>query len=177
MNIITDKKTAIIALGSNLGNRLLIMQAALQKIRAHPKIYYLKHSSFYLTEPVDCPKPQQDYINAVCLIHTSLTAISLLSLLQSLEQEFKRERLIKNGPRTLDLDLIDFAGMVSDYPHLILPHPRAVTRAFVMLPLAEICPDFSFDRHNSAKEIAIQLQTTRGPSVKRLCLNNLLKFS
>lgn len=168
MNIIPDNKTAIIALGSNLGDRLLVVRSALQKIKAHPKVYYLKHSSFYLTEPVDCPIPQENYINAVCLIHTSLTATSLLRLLQSLEQEFKRERLIKNGPRTLDLDLIDFAGTVSDDPHLILPHPRAVTRAFVMLPLAEICPDFSFDYSHSAKEIATQLQTTHGPSVKRL---------
>jgi 2-amino-4-hydroxy-6-hydroxymethyldihydropteridine diphosphokinase len=168
MNTITNNKTAIIALGSNLGDRLLIVQSALQKIKAHPKVFYLKHSSFYLTEPVDCPKPQEDYINAVCLIHTSLTATSLLRLLHSLEQEFKRERLIKNGPRTLDLDLIDFAGIVSDDPHLTLPHPRAVTRAFVMIPLAEICPDFSFNHSHSAKKIATQLQTTHGPSVKRL---------
>lgn len=162
-------KTAIIALGSNLGDRLSIMQSALQKIKAHPKVYYLKHSSFYLTEPVDCPTPQDDYINAVCLIHTSLTATSLLRLLHSLEQEFKRERLIKNGPRTLDLDIIDFAGTVSDDPELTLPHPRAITRAFVMLPLAEICPDFSFNHSSkTAKEIAKQLQAADGPSVKRL---------
>ena len=137
---------AVIALGSNLANPAEQVRAALAELAAHPHIRLEKTSSLYLTAPVGYDD-QPDFVNAVCTVKTSLDGVALLA-------EFGRERTFRNAPRTLDLDIIDFDGIRSDDPHLTLPHPRAHERSFVMLPLAEILPNFELGEHGRAAELA-----------------------
>ena len=80
------------------------------------------------------------FVNGVARVETTLDPTALLSLLRRLEQEFGRQRSVRNAARTLDLDIIDYDGKVENTPELTLPHPRMQDRAFVLLPLAEIAP-------------------------------------
>ena len=144
---------AVIALGSNLANPAEQVRAALDELAAHPHIRLEKASSLYLTAPVGYDD-QPDFVNAVCAVKTSLDGVALLAELNRIEAEFGRKRTFRNAPRTLDLDIIDFDGIRSDDPHLTLPHPRAHERSFVMLPLAEILPDFELGEHGRAADLA-----------------------
>lgn len=146
----------IIALGSNLQNPAEQVKAALNAIDAHPEIKVSKTSSFYLTAPVGYDD-QPDFVNAVCEAETSLAEEDLLAELNRIEAEFGRERSFRNAPRTLDLDIIDYAHTESSNPHLTLPHPRAHERGFVMVPLAEILPDFELGKHGKAANLAAAL--------------------
>ncbi|MBH5329356.1 2-amino-4-hydroxy-6-hydroxymethyldihydropteridine diphosphokinase [Eikenella sp. S3360] len=132
-------KQAIIALGSNLEQPERQLQAALDKLAAQPQIEVRAVSSFYRTAPVGYAE-QPDFVNAVALLATDLLASELLALLQSIEAAAGRVRTFRNAPRTLDLDIIDYAGQTLAAPDLQLPHPRAHQRGFVMIPLAEIAP-------------------------------------
>ena len=144
---------AVIALGSNLANPAEQVRAALAELAAHPHIRLEKTSSLYLTAPIGYDD-QPDFVNAVCAVKTSLDGVALLAELNRIEAEFGRERSFRNAPRTLDLDIIDFDGIRSDDPHLTLPHPRAHERSFVMLPLAEILPDFELGEHGRVADLA-----------------------
>ena len=134
---------ACIALGSNLGSpRETVLRAMerLQEFSAAPVV----RSSLYETDPVDCPPGSPKFVNAVIglIPHPGETPESLLKKLQGLEREFGREpKRVHNEARPLDLDLIAFGGEVRNTPELVLPHPRARERRFVLEPLAEIAPD------------------------------------
>lgn len=138
-----DRNLAIIALGSNLGNSQQTLREAIgriQQLSAAP----LLQSSFWETTPVDCPPGSPIFLNAVIAVapKSGETPESLLSKLQLLETEFGRQaKKISNEPRPLDLDLILFGDEIRSGPALILPHPRAHLRRFVLQPLAEITPD------------------------------------
>lgn len=147
---------AVIALGSNLAEPARQVHAALSALEAHPQIQIEKTSSLYVTAPVGYDD-QPDFVNAVCSVRTSLEGVSLLAVLNRIEEDFGRERTFRNAPRTLDLDIIDFDGASSDDPHLTLPHPRAHERSFVMKPLAEILPDFVLGGHGRAADLAAAL--------------------
>lgn len=147
---------AVIALGSNLADPARQVRAALSALEAHPQIQIEKTSSLYVTAPVGYDD-QPDFVNAVCSVRTSLDGVSLLAVLNRIEEDFGRERTFRNAPRTLDLDIIDFDGISSDDPHLTLPHPRAHERSFVMKPLAEILPDFVLGGHGQAADLAAAL--------------------
>ncbi|OFN89886.1 2-amino-4-hydroxy-6-hydroxymethyldihydropteridine diphosphokinase [Neisseria sp. HMSC064E01] len=147
---------AVIALGSNLAEPVRQVRAALSALEAHPQIQIEKTSSLYVTAPVGYDD-QPDFVNAVCSVRTSLDGVSLLAVLNRIEADFGRERTFRNAPRTLDLDIIDFDGILSSDPHLTLPHPRAHERSFVMKPLAEILPDFVLSRHGRAADLAAAL--------------------
>ena len=148
-----EQKTAIIALGSNLQQPAAQIRRALAEISAHPQIELERVSSLYLTAPVGYDD-QPDFVNAVCSVRTSLDGVSLLAVLNGIEADFGRERTFRNAPRTLDLDIVDFNHETSDDPHLTLPHPRAHERGFVMLPLAEILPEFVLGRYGKAADLA-----------------------
>jgi len=138
-----DRNLAIIALGSNLGNSRQTLQEAIGRIQQLSAVPVLQ-SSFWETTPVDCPPGSPMFLNAVIALvpKSGETPESLLSQLQLLEKEFGRQmKKIANEPRPLDLDLISFGAEVRDGPALILPHPRAHLRRFVLQPLAEIAPD------------------------------------
>lgn len=145
--------TAVIALGSNLEQPKQQIQQALAHLRQIPEIHDLTASSLYQTAPVGYLN-QPDFINAVALIRTSLSPFELLKTLQNIEQTFGRQRSFPNAPRTLDLDIIDFDGHILNTTELTLPHPRAHERAFVMLPLAEIAPDYPIPLFGRAHQLA-----------------------
>lgn len=133
-------RTAI-ALGSNLGDSRAILDAALETIAQNPGITLESRSSWYQTVPVGPAQP--DYINGCALLRVNLPPQELLETLLEIEAKFGRGRQERWGARTLDLDLLLFEDLIVDTPALQLPHPRLRERAFVLMPLAEIAPDWS----------------------------------
>ena len=136
--ILRDSVTAYVALGANLGNALESVRQAIRDMDTFDSTRVGKCSSLYCTGPVDSAGP--DYINAVVEVTTTLTAPALMLKLASLEQGAGRQRPYQNAPRTLDLDLLLFGSAQIYSPRLVVPHPRMETRAFVLVPLAEIAP-------------------------------------
>jgi len=127
-----------IGLGSNLENPAEKIQQARLFIAEHANMSELKFSSLYSSPPMG-PKDQPDYVNAVMSIQTSLSAIDLLSVLQSIENDFGRDRdVIRWGARTLDLDILLYGDQQIDLPDLKIPHIGLSERAFVLYPLQEI---------------------------------------
>jgi 2-amino-4-hydroxy-6-hydroxymethyldihydropteridine diphosphokinase len=130
---------AVLSAGANLGDRLGTLQGCVQAIAGLPDTDVLAISPVYETTPVGGP-PQPDYLNAVLLIQTGLPPRDLLEAIGGIEARFGRVRAERFGPRTLDIDIISYAGQVSDDPELTLPHPRAHERAFVLAPWHDIDP-------------------------------------
>lgn len=162
------RKTAVIALGSNLAEPQQQVAAAIAAIAALDDVQVLHSSSLYQTKPVGYAA-QPDFVNAVMAITTSLSAHALLGALQQIENRFGRVRSFRNAPRTLDLDVIDYHGERINSADLQLPHPRAHLRQFVMVPLAEIMPDYVLPGHGRAADIAAQLrQSAPADEVLRL---------
>jgi 2-amino-4-hydroxy-6-hydroxymethyldihydropteridine diphosphokinase len=129
-----------IALGSNLGDSLTILKSAIDTLNHTPGIVVKSHSSWYQTAPIGPPQP--DYINACAILEVELQPEQLLAALLEIEIKFNRLRREKWGPRTLDLDLLLYDNLILETPTLTLPHPRMTERAFVLVPLAEIAPDW-----------------------------------
>lgn len=137
------QKLAIIALGSNLGDSRQIILGAMLRLSKMSNQPVLK-SSLWQTPPVDCPPDSAPFINAVVALvpFADESPESLLKKLQALEKKSGREaKKVLNEPRTLDLDLIVFGHESRNKPDLILPHPRASLRRFVLQPLSEIAPE------------------------------------
>lgn len=132
---------AWIALGSNLGVSERWLSQALDQLHQLPHSQLLACSPWYRSEAIGGPADQPDYLNAVCHLETSLPPLALLRALQRIEADAGRERTVRWGPRTLDLDILLYDDQVSDDPELTLPHPRAHLRAFVLRPLADLAPD------------------------------------
>ncbi len=130
-----------VALGSNLGDSVALVQKAFLSLQNIPQSVLLKTSSLYQTKPLDCPHAQNDYINAAALLQTQLSPLAFLKQLQKIENDFGRKRPFFNAPRTLDLDLLCYENQVFNTKELILPHPRMHLRLFVLAPLCEIVPD------------------------------------
>lgn len=134
------EKIVYIALGSNLGDRAATLARAIEAMNS-AGIRVTKQSSLYLTEPVDAPG-QAHFLNAVVEAETSLMPMQLLHALMKIEQELGRRRIAPNGPRTIDLDILFYGSSVIRGPELQVPHPRLTGRRFVLVPLAEIAPEF-----------------------------------
>jgi 2-amino-4-hydroxy-6-hydroxymethyldihydropteridine diphosphokinase len=132
--------TAFLGLGSNLGDRLELLQAAAQALDREPGLRVAASSRVWQTAPVGGP-PQPDYLNAVLRVETDLTARELLAACQRVEAELGRVRAERWGARTIDVDVLLFDDLVVEQPDLVLPHPRLAQRAFVVLPLLELEPD------------------------------------
>ena len=130
----------VIAMGSNLGDRLDYLQGGLDGLFDAPGITFIAASPVYETSPVGGPE-QPAYLNAVVIAGTFLSARAVLERCHSVEAAFGRVRREVWGPRTLDLDLIIYGDEVSDSPDLTLPHPRAHERAFVLAPWNAIDPE------------------------------------
>ncbi len=131
----------LIALGSNLGDRLRHLTEAVATIDKEPDISIVDVSALYETAPVGGPERQGPYLNAALLIETSLPARRLLATLHRIEADHERERLVRWGARTLDLDLLTYGDDVSDDEALLLPHPRMHLRRFVMVPVCDVAAD------------------------------------
>lgn len=135
-----EEREVVLALGSNLGDRMANLQAGIDAVLAGPGLRATAISRVYQTRPVGGP-PQPDYFNAVLLASSALSATSILDRCQAAEQAGGRVRTVRWGPRTLDIDIIACGDQVSDDPRLTLPHPRAHQRAFVLLPWLDADPD------------------------------------
>jgi 2-amino-4-hydroxy-6-hydroxymethyldihydropteridine diphosphokinase len=145
----------VIALGANLpssaGMPRETIRAALDRL-SESGVRVVGVSSFYATEAWPDPN-DPPFANAVALVETELSPSELMAKLHDIETSFGRRRSVKNAPRTLDLDLIDYDGRVEDGPP-VLPHPRLRDRAFVLVPLQDIAPDW---RHPVSGETVRQL--------------------
>ncbi|MBZ6089072.1 2-amino-4-hydroxy-6-hydroxymethyldihydropteridine diphosphokinase [Streptomyces olivaceus] len=139
---LSNPKRAVIALGANLGNRLETLQGAIDALEDTPGVRVKGVSPVYETEPwgVD-PGSQPTYFNAVVVVKTTLPPSSLLERAHAVEEAFHRVRDERWGPRTLDVDIVAYAEVVSDDPLLTLPHPRAHERAFVLAPWLDVDPE------------------------------------
>ncbi|MFJ8047515.1 2-amino-4-hydroxy-6-hydroxymethyldihydropteridine diphosphokinase [Streptomyces luteogriseus] len=139
---LSNPKWAVVALGSNLGNRLETLQGAVDALGDTPGLRIKGVSPVYETEPwgVD-PGSQPAYFNAVVVLKTTLPPSSLLERAHAVEEAFHRVRDEHWGPRTLDVDIVSYADVVSDDPQLTLPHPRAHERAFVLAPWHDLDPE------------------------------------
>jgi dihydroneopterin aldolase/2-amino-4-hydroxy-6-hydroxymethyldihydropteridine diphosphokinase len=129
--------TVDLSLGANLGDRLDTLREAVRQISDHPQIEQLAVSSVYETTPVGLVD-QPDFLNLVLRIRTTLDPFALLSVCQQIESQLGRQRTVRWGPRTIDIDLLTFGSMVSAAPDLTLPHPRMQDRDFVQIPLNEL---------------------------------------
>ncbi|MEE2522009.1 2-amino-4-hydroxy-6-hydroxymethyldihydropteridine diphosphokinase [Pseudarthrobacter sp. J75] len=131
---------AVLALGSNLGERNDTLSSAVADLVDPPEVRLLAVSPVVQTKAVGGPPDQPDFLNMVVTVETSLTPMELLQHCQAVEHKHHRVRDVHWGPRTLDVDIIVYAGVTSDDPELTLPHPRAAVRAFVLYPWSLIEP-------------------------------------
>jgi 2-amino-4-hydroxy-6-hydroxymethyldihydropteridine diphosphokinase len=134
----TPPVCAFIGLGANLGSTLATLEAAVAALARLPQTELQRCSAWYRSAPVDASGP--DFVNAVVQLETRLAPHELLAHLHVIEREHGRERLFRNAPRTLDLDLLLYGDTSITTPTLTVPHPRLHQRAFVLLPLAELWP-------------------------------------
>jgi len=145
---------AVIALGANIGSPKEQMDLAIAMLREATDFKLV--SDYFSTKPVsDIAQP--DYLNAVCIVESELPATDLLALLHGIEKTLGRERNEKWGPRTIDLDLIQYGSLLSSADELQLPHPRAHERRFVIEPWHSIEPDAILLTHGKISEILEQL--------------------
>ncbi|GJD17502.1 2-amino-4-hydroxy-6-hydroxymethyldihydropteridine pyrophosphokinase [Rivularia sp. IAM M-261] len=131
---------AAIALGSNIGDSHTILLGAIDAIAQTPGIRLISQSSLYRTKAVGPPQP--DYLNGCVLLQVEMIPELLLEILLKIENKFGRLRGERWGPRTLDLDILLYSDRIIETPKLQIPHPRMRERAFVLVPLAEIAPDW-----------------------------------
>jgi 2-amino-4-hydroxy-6-hydroxymethyldihydropteridine diphosphokinase len=151
-------RRTVIAMGSNLGDRLDYLQGGLDGLFDTPRISFLAVSPVYETAPVGGPE-QPDYLNAVVIAETSMPAQAVLERCLSLEDAFGRARDERWGPRTLDLDLIVYGDEVSNGPGLTLPHPRAHERAFVLAPWHDADPQAQLPGRGPVADLLAALGT------------------
>jgi 2-amino-4-hydroxy-6-hydroxymethyldihydropteridine diphosphokinase len=126
---------AVLALGSNLGDRLATLQGGVDALSDAGRVVAV--SPVYETDPVGGPD-QPDFLNAVVLVDTDLDAAAILAVAHAAEARFARTRDVRWGPRTLDVDLVSLGDEVVNHPDLVVPHPRAAGRAFVLLPWSAV---------------------------------------
>ncbi|MFI6093315.1 2-amino-4-hydroxy-6-hydroxymethyldihydropteridine diphosphokinase [Streptomyces sp. NPDC051218] len=151
---LSNPKRAVISLGSNLGNRLETLQGAVDALEDTPGLRVKAVSPVYETEPwgVD-PGSQPSYFNAVAVVKTTLPPSSLLERAQAIEEAFHRVRDERWAARTIDVDIVAYADIVSDDPDLTLPHPRAHERAFVLAPWHDVEPEAQLAGHGQVAEL------------------------
>ena len=135
-------RRAVISIGSNLGERRNILQGAVDTLADTPEVWVTGVSPVYETVPVDAPEGSKDFLNAIVLLDTTLAARTLLERALAVESAYGREREGEpNAPRTLDVDLIVVGDRRADEADLVLPHPRAAERAFVLVPWLDLEPE------------------------------------
>jgi 2-amino-4-hydroxy-6-hydroxymethyldihydropteridine diphosphokinase len=151
---------AYVGLGSNLEDPVRQVQRGFEELARLPGTRLLKHSSFYRTAPVG-KADQPDFVNAVAVLETTLTPADLLGHLLAIEARHGRVRAERNGPRTLDLDLLLFGEQIVRTTGLEVPHPRMHERAFVLLPLAEVSPAAVIPGHGRVAELVASVADQR----------------
>ena len=132
-------RRVVLALGSNQGERLTMLQGAVDALADTPELTLLAVSAVYETDPVGGPE-QPDYLNAVVVAQGPQSPRTLLERALAIEDAFDRTRDVRWGPRTLDLDVVAVGDLTVDEPDLVVPHPRAAERAFVLVPWHDADP-------------------------------------
>lgn len=148
----------VLGLGSNLGDRLRNLQGGVDALFGTPGLAFNEVSPVYETKPVGGP-PQPDYLNVVLIAATALSPRAVLERTRGVENAFHRTREIRWGPRTLDIDIIMCGDEFNDDPELILPHPRAHERAFVLLPWLDADPGAELPGRGLVADLAAGLAT------------------
>jgi 2-amino-4-hydroxy-6-hydroxymethyldihydropteridine diphosphokinase len=149
-----NPRRAVLSLGSNLGNRLETLQAAIDALEDTPGIRVKAVSPVYETEPWGvAPGSQPTYLNAVVVLNTTLPPSSLLERAHAVEDAFHRVREKRWGARTIDVDIVTYADMVSGDPVLTLPHPRAHQRAFVLVPWHDLDSEARLPGHGTVAQL------------------------
>jgi 2-amino-4-hydroxy-6-hydroxymethyldihydropteridine diphosphokinase len=136
-------RRAVLSVGSNLGERLASLQGAVDSLADTPEVSIVGVSPVYETDPVDAPEGSRDFLNAVIVVDTTLPAQTLLDRAQAIEDAFGRDRRPvseRNAPRTLDVDIIVYGDRRYDTDDLVVPHPRAPERGFVLRPWLDVDP-------------------------------------
>ena len=157
------KQVAYLSLGSNLGDREQNLRGAIRQASALGRLVAV--SSFYETEPVEFTD-QPWFLNCVIALETATQPAQLMAELLRIEHEMGRQRVLKKGPRSIDIDILLFGDDVVNTPELTIPHPAMARRRFVLEPLAEIAPEL---RHpllgKTVRELLAELSP--GQTVKR----------
>jgi len=133
------KITAYIGIGSNIGDREGNLDFAIEMLKLSKDVEVTAVSSYINTAPVGYTQ-QPDFLNAVVELSTTLSAHKLLEVCQKVEKDLKRDRIIRWGPRTIDLDILLYGDLILNEENLTIPHPRMLEREFVLKPLNEIAP-------------------------------------
>ncbi|MFI9332583.1 2-amino-4-hydroxy-6-hydroxymethyldihydropteridine diphosphokinase [Kitasatospora sp. NPDC052868] len=162
-----SQRCAVIALGSNLGNRLETLQGAVDALADTPGLRIKAVSAVYETEAVGGPDEQPNYYNAVVVLRTSLPPRDLLERGNAIEDAFGRVRTVRWGPRTLDVDILAYEGVTSDDPQLLLPHPRSHERAFVLAPWLDAQPEAEVPGRGQVAELLQALGGEVAQGVRR----------
>ncbi|WOX06524.1 2-amino-4-hydroxy-6-hydroxymethyldihydropteridine diphosphokinase [Microbulbifer pacificus] len=149
-----------IGLGSNLADPAAQLRSAVARMHEIPQTEVCGCSSFYASAPIG-PGEQPDYVNAVACLDTQLTAEALLDALQGIENLHGRERSLRWGARTLDLDVLLYGNDTLDTVRLIVPHPRMAERNFVLEPLAELAPDLTMPDGTPLQTLLAQCPANR----------------
>ena len=150
-------RRAVLGLGSNLGDRHALLQGAVDALSAAGQVVAV--SPVYETDPVGGPE-QSDFLNAVVVVETDLTAHALLDLAHAVEARFGRVREQRWGPRTLDVDLLTISDEAVDDVDLVLPHPRAAERAFVLVPWSAVDSDAALPDGRRAADLLAEMDVT-----------------
>jgi 2-amino-4-hydroxy-6-hydroxymethyldihydropteridine diphosphokinase len=151
-------RRCVLTVGSNMGDRMGSLQGAVNSLADTPEVWLTAVSPVYETEPVDAPPESKKFLNAVVLVDTTLSARTLLDRCLAVEDAFDRERTgVQGEPRTLDVDLIVVGDRRADEPDLVLPHPRAHERAFVLAPWHDVEPDAELPGHGAVKTLLEQV--------------------
>ncbi|MDD2598922.1 MAG: 2-amino-4-hydroxy-6-hydroxymethyldihydropteridine diphosphokinase [Kiritimatiellae bacterium] len=161
--------TAIISIGSNLGDRRSWLTQATQALAALPETALKCCSSLYESEPVGVAAEHRHktFLNAVLIVETGLTPQDFSNAIHQIEEQLLRVRATPNQPRSIDIDIIAFDNIISPDPNLTLPHPRAHLRRFVLQPLSEINPKFIIPGQTATVTMLLQALPEK-PEVKRI---------
>lgn len=165
------QQRVVLSLGSNLGDRLENLQEAIDTLFDAPGLEFVALSPVYETAPYGGPEgdipEQDDFLNVILAADTRLAPRTLLERVLNIENSMQRVREVRWGPRTLDIDIVMFGNVTLDEPDLVLPHPRAHERAFVLVPWADLEPDVLLPGHGKVADLAAKALRAVGPDAVR----------
>lgn len=154
MTTSAERRRTVLSLGSNLGDRLDNLQEAIDALFDAPGLDFIALSPVYETKPVGGPE-QDDFLNVVIVANSRVAPESLLERVLNIEEAMARTREVRWGPRTLDIDIVMMGDVTSDDPALVLPHPRAHERAFVLRPWYDVDPDASLPGQGRVTDLLV----------------------
>jgi 2-amino-4-hydroxy-6-hydroxymethyldihydropteridine diphosphokinase len=157
-----------LSLGSNLGDRLAYLRAALEALGRGPCMSLIRTSNVYETAPVEVEEDQPDYLNCVAELECGVPAIELLRYCQGVESALGRERKGEKAPRTVDVDVLLFGEEIIEEPDLEIPH-RGITRAFNLKGLADLHPDLRIPGRGRVEDLLAGADLGGIREVRALC--------